>query len=317
MRIRTIDAYVKELDDVALRSSACTFYHSRIWAESLAATFPRMSFRCIVAEQNGAVTGFLPFFYLKRGPVRTAWSMPFGTYGGPAALDAETTAALVEAYAVTLSAPRVVEAGWVDFDNFPCGGGWERQTLETHLIDTSMGFDALWGHIIERQRKKRARRAERLGVTVRRARSAADAHRYYEIYSQRVDEWGGGIRYPERLFEELLGRSGDFARLYVAEHDGSIVGGHFNFYYKEKVTAWNGITTQESNHLQPGTLLYMYCLKDACAEGYKVYNLGGSLNKQSLIDFKESLGGVPYSYSQYRRRSLLGRAAAWVKRSGE
>lgn len=317
MRIRTIDEYAEELDDVALRSDAGTIYHSRVWIESLAATFPRWSLRCIVSERDGTVTGFLPYFFLKRGPFRTAWSMPFGTYGGPATLDGESTAALVDAYADTLSAPRVVETGWVDFADSFCGEGWKRQTLETHLIDISMGFEALRGNVIERQRKKRARRAERLGVSVRRARSAADVHRYYEIYTQRVDEWGGGFRYPERLFEELLGRSGDYARLYVAEHDGAIVGGHFNFYYKEKVTAWNGMTTQESNHLQPGTLLYMCCLRDACAEGFKVYNLGGSLNKQSLIDFKESLGGVPYSYSQYRRRSLLGRAAAWIKRSGE
>lgn len=317
MRIRTIDSYVKELDDVVLRSPTATFYHSRTWADSLTATFPRLSFRCVVADERGSITGFLPFFFLKRGPFRSAWSMPFGTYGGPAAVDAETAVALIDAYEATLSSPRVVEVGWVDFANAGCGGKWGQQAVETHLIDISRGFDALWSEVIERQRKKRARRAERLGVTVRRAQTAADTSRYYEIYSQRVEEWGGGIRYPERLFEDLLDRGGDSARLYVAEHDGSVVGGHFNFYFKETVTAWNGVTTPESNHLQPGTLLYTYCLKDACAEGYKVYNLGGSLNKQSLIDFKESLGGVPYSYSQYRRRSLLKRAAARLRRPGE
>jgi CelD/BcsL family acetyltransferase involved in cellulose biosynthesis len=103
----------------------------------------------------------------------------------------------------------------------------------------------------------------------------------------------------------------------VAEHEGLVVGGHFNFYFKDTVTAWNGITTPESNHLQPGTLLYAHCLREACAEGYRVYNLGGSLNKQSLIDFKESLGGVPYSYTQYRRQSLLKRATARLRRFGE
>ena len=91
---------------------------------------------------------------------------------------------------------------------------------------------------------------------------------------------------------------------------------HFNFYFKDTVTAWNGITTTESNKLQPGTALYVHCLKEACAEGYKIYNLGSSLGKQTLIDFKESLGGELYSYSRYRRRSLLGKIVALVKPVG-
>jgi CelD/BcsL family acetyltransferase involved in cellulose biosynthesis len=180
----------------------------------------------------------------------------------------------------------------------------------------AVGFDELWDEAIERQRKKRTRRAERLGITVRRARSADDVESYYHVYSQRIDDWGGGIKYPRGLFTELLERGGDAARLYVARHEDRVVGGHFNFYYKGMVTAWNGVTTPDSNHLQPGTLLYIHCLREACAEGYGVYNLGGSLGKQSLIDFKESLGGVPYTYSNYRRRSLLGKAAAWARKLG-
>jgi CelD/BcsL family acetyltransferase involved in cellulose biosynthesis len=118
------------------------------------------------------------------------------------------------------------------------------------------------------------------------------------------------------LFLELLERGGDSVRLYVAEHDGQIVGGHFNFCYRDTVTAWNGVTTPESNHLQPGTLLYMHCLQEACSEAFKWYNLGGSLGKQSLIEFKESLGGTLHRYSLYRRRSLLGRLVARFKEMG-
>jgi CelD/BcsL family acetyltransferase involved in cellulose biosynthesis len=316
MRIRTIDAYSDEIDAVAHRSSAATFYHSKAWVESLGAVYHRMSFRSLVAEHGGEITGFLPFFYIERGPLRAAWSMPFGTYGGPVAFDGETVSALVDAYADTLSSFRVIEAGWVDFTNTGAGSGWNREMSQTHIMDLSAGFETLWETTIDRQRKKRTRRAERLGVTVRRGRSAEDVARYYDVYLQRAEEWGKGARYPAELFSELLARGGDSVRLYVAEHEGRIIGGHFNFYFGDAVTAWNGVTTPASNHLQPGTLLYIHCLKDACSEGYATYNLGSSLGKRSLIDFKESLGSVPFDYAQYRRRSVLGRAAAWLQRTG-
>jgi CelD/BcsL family acetyltransferase involved in cellulose biosynthesis len=318
MQIRTIDTYTRELDEVAARCDAATFYHSRVWLESLAVTFSRMSLRCLVAEDGGDLAGFLPFFLLKRGPVRVAWSLPFGTYGGPAAVNDRAAAELIEAYAAMLSRPGVVEVGWIDFGRLGPADGWTGQTMETHLIDLAGGFDELWTGSIERQRKKRTRRAKRLGITVRRARSADDVESYYQVYSRRMDMWGGegGVKYPPGLFVELLERGGDATRLYVAEHDGRVVGGHFNFYFKGMVTAWNGVTSPDSNYLQPGTLLYIHCLREACDEGYEVYNLGASLNKQSLIDFKESLGGVPYTYSSYRRRSLLGKAAALVKQLG-
>ncbi len=316
MQIQTIDNYTGELEDVVNNSDSATFYHSRVWIECLAATFPRMDFRSLVAVSAGSVEGFLPYFVVRRGPFRVVWSLPFGTYGGPVAGDRRVASALVDEFSRTLLPAGVLLAGWVDFgDSADPASGWRRQVLQTHLIDLSSGFDTLWESTIDRQRRKRTRRAERLGVTVRLAEGEIDLRSYYSIYSDRIDQWGGRNQYPESFFSMLLERGGDSVRLYVAEHDGVVVGGHFNFYHRDMVTAWQGVTTRESNHLQPGSLLYTRCLEDACARGYRVYNLGGSLDKRSLIDFKESLGGVPYEYCLYTRWSLLGRVAALVKRT--
>jgi CelD/BcsL family acetyltransferase involved in cellulose biosynthesis len=319
MPIRTTHTYARELEDLAERSDAATFYHSRLWIESLAASFPRMAFRCLVAHGGGAVTGFLPYFIIKRGPFRSVWSLPFGTYGGPVAPEEAVAAELAGAYVRAVTSKGVLSGGWIDYGNVGASlpaAGWSRKALNTHLIETSGGFETLWDETIDRQRRKRTRRAQRMGVQIRRSSEMQDLQAYYGIYTERIDQWGGGNRYPERLFARLLEKGGDSVRLYVAEYDGAVVGGHFNFYFKDTVTAWMGVTRRESSHLQAGTLLYIQCLRDACEEGYRVYNLGGSLDKQSLIDFKESLGGTPHEYSQYTRRSILGKAAAWVKRAG-
>jgi CelD/BcsL family acetyltransferase involved in cellulose biosynthesis len=210
----------------------------------------------------------------------------------------------------------VIRVGWIDFNNTVGNAEWADEACETHIVDISGGFDTLWAERIERQRKKRTRRAERLGVTVRRMRSVDEVRRYHAVYRDRVEQWGAGERYPLTLFLELLNRGGDAVRVYLAYRDEEFLGGHVNLYFKNMVTSWNGVTSIESNYLQPGTLLYVHSMREACDEGYTLYNLGSSLGKKSLIDFKESLGGVPYRYVQHERRSFLGKLAAGVKRIG-
>jgi hypothetical protein len=319
MLIRTIDTYHHDLERIVELSDTATFYHSRVWIESLAAIFPHLSFRCLVSQDGESISGFLPYFRIHRGPLHSVWSLPYGTYGGPVALDGDTADGLIDYYARTVPATGTLAVGLIDYNDLGTTAslaGWKKRVLSTHHIDISGGFDRFWEKTLDRQRRKRTRRAQRLGVEVRRATSGSDLGRYHDIYSSRMDQWGGGRAHPRELFAALLERGGESVRLYVAEHDGQIVGGHFNFYFKDTVTAWTGVTTRESNHLQVGTALYIRCLRDACDEGYRVYNLGGSLDKQSLIEFKESLGGTPYEYCQYTRRSFLGRVAAWVTGAG-
>jgi CelD/BcsL family acetyltransferase involved in cellulose biosynthesis len=242
--------------------------------------------------------------------------MPFGTYGGPVTISDDASLPLLREFKKISSRFGVVKVGWIDFAGGDHHEEWIRAVCETHLVDISVGFKALWAEKIERQRKKRTRRAERLGVTIRRMQAPEDIDRYYTVYSRRLEQWGVTDKYPQNLFSELLGRGGDSVRLYLAFHEDEFLGGHVNLYFKNMVTSWNGITSVESNRFQPATLLYIHCMKEACEEGFSVYNLGGSLGKRSLIDFKESLGGVPYRYIQFERRSLVGKLAAGIKRIG-
>jgi CelD/BcsL family acetyltransferase involved in cellulose biosynthesis len=316
MRLRTIDTFPDELDDVARRSPGGTFYHTSVWVGSLSTAFPRMTFRCLVAERNGNVVAYLPYFILKKGPLRAAWSMPFGTYGGPVAEDEDVAQSLLREYTRVADGTGFVEAGFVDFTAAGERPGWMLEPCETHLVDISGGFELLWSEGVERQRKKRMRRAERMGVTVERTTSPDDVRSYYRVYRSRLEQWGQSLAYPERLFHDLLERGGDSVRFYAARQGGTFLGGHFNFCYKDTVTSWNGVTSIESHHLQPDTMLYLSCIREACDERFRLYNLGSSLDKQSLIDYKESLGGRPHAYGQYRKRSFAGRVVARLRKLG-
>jgi len=314
MHIERLDAWSEELDQLAAGASQSTFYHTGTWLRSLSDAYPRMTLRLLVARDGAAPLAFLPYFESRRGPLRALWSLPFGTYGGPAG-DESACAQLWDEYRGMFSSPGVIDVGCIDRDATLLAEGWESTELSTHVVDISRGFDHLWHQQFDKPRRRRVRRAAEAGVTVRRGNGVEDMAAFMHVYRERLKDWKSGGGHPETLFFSLLAHGGDGVRLYVAEHGGAVVGGHLNFYYKDAVIAWYGMTSTQAGDTQAGTLLYSECMREACETGYRTYNLGASLGKRSLIEYKESLGGTPVSYRMLRRRRLGGRVAALVRRA--
>jgi len=316
MNITLLDSLPGELDAIAIDSPEATFYQTRPWLESLAATLDSFELRCFVAEADGVMLGYLPFFFKRTGPFLRAWSLPFGTYGGPVARGRrEVSSQLMNAYLDLLGQRRVLEAGWVDFNAPPGSGADSGNPSVTHVVSLEGGFDVVWEERFASDRRKRARRAGRLGVTVHESNDPADLLEHYRIYSHRVRSFGTQAPHPLELFQELKSRGGEAVRLFVARHEGEVVGGHFNFYHGRDVIAWYGMTSESGDRLQAGTLLYSEVIRGACEDGYASYNFGGSLGRRSLIEYKESLGGVRHEYTTRVQRSRLGAAGAWAVRT--
>ncbi len=314
MRIERLDAWSGELDQLAAGAPQSTFYHTGAWLRALADAYPRLALRVLLATDNGAPLAFLPYFETRRGPLRTLWSLPFGTYGGPAG-DERACAELWSEYRSLFSSPGVIDVGCIDRDATLTAEGWESAELSTHVVDISRGFDHLWREQFDKPRRRRVRRAEEAGVTVRHGDRAGDMAAFMQVYRERLQGWKSGSGHPEALFLALAKHGGANVRLYVAEHAGAVVGGHLNFYYKDAVIAWYGMTSARAGDTQAGTLLYSVCMREACEAGFRTYNLGASLGKTSLIEYKESLGGTPHRYRMLRRRRLGGRVAALVRRA--
>ena len=314
MHIDVLDEWVPELDALAARSANATFYHTGTWLRALRVAYPRMSLRVMVARDEGGPVAFLPYLETRRGFLRTLWSLPFGTYGGPVG-KTEACERLLHEYRAQMSVPGVVGVGCVDYTNALGAGDWDVSELSTHVVDISGGFDHVWRERFDKPRRRRARRAEEFGVTVRRGDGPEDVARFMNVYRERLSDWKTGSGHPETLFHTLAADGGDSVRLYLAEHEGAVIGGHLNFYYKEDVIAWYGMTSTSAGDTQASTLLYMVCMRDACEAGFRTYNLGASLGKRSLVEYKESLGGAPYTYRMLRRQRLGGRVAALVRRA--
>jgi hypothetical protein len=306
MNISEQEFYPDELNAFAASSSDATFYQSRGWLKTLDSSYGRMSLRTMVARDGNDIVGYLPFFYLRRSFVRNVWSLPFGTYGGPVCNgDQVIGRELIAAFERTVRGRGALECGWVDFNNHYEPSGTAQRMSSTHIIDLSVGFDALWSNF-HSMRRKSTRKAERAGVVVSRADSQDEIDAYYRIFENKMSGWGNDGAYPDRFFHSLFEEGGDSVRLLIARHDGEIVGGHLNFYFGDMVIAWYNVTSSHGDAVQAGSMLYTHCLQNACEENYLRYNLGGSLAKESLIKFKETLGGKPYEYRVNYNRTKLG-----------
>jgi CelD/BcsL family acetyltransferase involved in cellulose biosynthesis len=317
MTIEQLDSLPPEIDAFSDAAPRATFYHTRVWLQSLAAAYPRLTARCLAAREGGTLAGYLPYFVARRGPLRTVWSLPFGTYGGPVSTGAETDRALLAAFRRELDRPGTLEAGWVDFHNRAPDDGAATETATTHILDLTGGFGAVWSGRFDKPRRRRVRRAEEQGVDVRPAAGDEDVRRFVDVYRQRLDAWHAASGHPERLFAELVTRgAGGRVRLFVATCAGEVVGGHLNLYHGRSVIAWYGMASARGDELNAGTLLYARCIQDACDAGYADYNLGASLGKRSLVEYKESLGGVAYRYRIVRHRRLAGRLAGALRALG-
>ncbi len=314
MKIDLLDTFPAELDAVADASPLATFYHTSAWLLSFAEAYPRLRLRCLVARDGEAAVAYLPYFVSRRGPFSVLWSLPFGTYGGPVGRSDDTACEeLLRAYRRQLSRPGVIEIGWVDFRNARGDGSAGAIASETHVVDMTGGFDVVWNSRYDKARRRRARRAEEAGIVVERGDGLHDVIRFFGVYRERLRDWDGGEGHPQQLFTSLVSRGGERVRLYLACQGEELLGGHLNFYYKDEVIAWYGMASARGGELQAGTLLYATCMREACEAGYRSYNLGSSLGKASLIEYKESLGGVVYRYPTFRRRRLAARVAAALR----
>jgi lipid II:glycine glycyltransferase (peptidoglycan interpeptide bridge formation enzyme) len=278
-----------------------------------------MKFRCIIAEEEGNIVGYLPFFILKRGPVRMFWSMPYGTYGGPVTFGSdEVYRRLVDFYVNLGKNFWNFQTGCIDFWDRDTWPPFRKKEALTHIIDLKPGFDQIWSKSLDKSKRKQAKRAERSGIRVIETAAAEDAKLFYRFYVSRVKNAGGKIHYPEPLFVELVQNGGESVKLFLLYHEQEPVGGQLSFYFKDMVIAWYGTTTLESRKLKASTALYTFCIRHACDSGYKRLNLGGSMGKDSLMDYKMSFGGIPHRYGVSVFRSplgkILGKAVASAKR---
>lgn len=283
--------------------SGATFFHTPAWLEILAGSFRR--FRCgwLTARSGRELRGLMPVVLISRGPLLFLQALPFGTYGHPVASDGRDANALLEAFYDLGDRPRCVAAAAHLLE--PPGPpdpppSWRVRTEECRLIRLCRSFEEYRSTRMSRKRRQLCNRCEREGVSVR-VLGPGDLDILYRVYLAGSARWGGVHPYPKRFFEVLLRRRDDGVLVWGAEHGGSLIAAHVDFYFGRTAQAWQAGVSPLAHAVDAGAFLVMCAVREAIDRGAGVFNLGSSGKDAGMIFFKESMGGEEFTYPVVER----------------
>lgn len=322
-----------EWEGLLAGAPGATFFHTRLWTETLARCVPGAAPRWWTARRGGACLGGLVAVRRRRGPWSFLESHYAGTAGGPlvagdlppAAQDA-VAAALLAAFARAGRRPGSLAAS-VAFAT-AAGARWgetaARAGLRPRLVPALVlplagGLAAVEYGVLPKNRRNERNRALRRGCTHGVTGDPAVCAEYYPIYLAAASRWGERP-VPLALLQGLLRDGGGAVFLSWVRREGRLIGAHLCFHHGDEVVAWNGTTDPAHHDVFPATVLVWTDVVEACARGAARLDLGGSAGVGGVARFKELLGAAPESrlfcqwtaapYGWWRRRREARRPVA-------
>ena len=182
----------------------------------------------------------------------------------------------------------------------------------THVLALEAGPEGACEKATHRHRTA-VRKAERVGLTVRRATTAADWEAYFSIYESTLARWGrnASSRYDGSLFEILRRRGEPGVTLWLVElKNGTIVSGAVTLSAPHHVVGWHMATLAEHFQLRPANLLVHEMARDACERSLDWLDLNPSGGHEGVRVFKERCGGQAVACPVIVRDAPWARAVA-------
>jgi FemAB-related protein (PEP-CTERM system-associated) len=240
----------------------------------------------LLAERGSEITGILPLVQVKSrlfGNILS--SMPFVNFGGPAATDAASEAALVEA------ACRQAEERRCDYLEIRANRTLEPLPSTSHKVSMMLALEGDADAMMESfSSKHRAsiRRTYRDGISVRvGGRELLDP--FYTLLSKSWRAMGTPL-YRKRYFEGLFDQFGDDLRIFVAFRGEVPLATAMNGHFRKTVEGmWAGMDPAYRN-LQPNYVLFFEMIRDSCERGYERFHLGRSTEGSGSATFKARWG---------------------------
>lgn len=186
----------------------------------------------------------------------------------------------------------------------PCYPAAPVQPVRTIMLDLSPEPTVLLGRMKEKWRYN-IRLAGRRGVTIREASSEDDVRSWYNLLRETSERDRFGIHtldYYLRCWRIFAPRQQ--LRLFLAEHDGQLLGGIFVALFARQAIYLYGASSSEQRSLMPNYLLQWHAILWARAQGASTYDFWGI---PATDNENELMAGV------YRfKRGWGGRAARFV-----
>lgn len=313
LRIRDVDPSADPRWDayVAGHGQGVVFQHSA-WLRALQREYPRPAVNLVLEDEAGAVRGILPLVVTRGLPFgrggelagRRLSSLPRTPVAGPLADEASGLTLLVRGAEERLPhgahlqlKPSEPQLGHIvpPLTDLP----W-RSTYVVDLPDRpeQLRFGRRRNHV---RIRSSVTTATADGVTVRRVEDPTDLRAWYWLYLETMRHHLVPAR-PLRLFTALWDelRPRGMMRLVVAERRGELLAGSVLLMLGPTVFyAFSG-SSRSSLPLRPNDVLQWHAIHDACAEGYRRYDLGEvAEGNAGLAHFKHKWGAEPRRLHRY------------------
>jgi FemAB-related protein (PEP-CTERM system-associated) len=290
-------------DAFVMACPQATFFHRAGWQRILREVFRHDTY-FLLARSEGGITGVLPLAHVKSFLFGNALtSLPFAVYGGVAALDAESAAAL-EAEAQRLARElgvqhlelRHVEQRHAD---------WPVQDLYVTFRKAILPEEEANMLAIPRKQRAMVRKGIKNGL-----KSEIDSHasRFFALFADNVHRHGTPAM-PRRYFDELLREFGpDCEVLTVTAPDGRVLSSVLSFYFRDEVLPYYAGDDEAARDLAANDFKYWELMRRACAKGLKIFDYGRSKQGTGTYAFKKNWGFEPaplhYEYCLYKRDTV-------------
>lgn len=271
--------------------------HTSDWQRFLESCFRHISGSCLVlAGAQGEIRAGLPLYEV-RSPVigRRLVSVPFASLSDPLVSSPEEFRTLAGKALEIASSQKAV---YLEIRTHRAGSLARDERFMTsscyltHYVRLEGRPDKLMKCFDRTCVRQRISRAERSGLDLKRIGGEQDLRSFQRLNFLTRKRLGLPPQ-PYRILEafwKTFSPSGR-AEFLMAEKDGKALAGLMVFKFKDRVSAEISVSDTESQKYSPNHLLFWEAIRNACAQGYSVFDFGRtSADNELLINFKSRWG---------------------------
>jgi FemAB-related protein (PEP-CTERM system-associated) len=280
-----------------------TFFHRAGWQRVIGDVF-RHDTHYLCAVIDNRITGVLPLAHVKSMLFGSALtSLPFAVYGGVAAED-EASAAALEREADALA--RRLRVQHLELRQLERQhAGWPKQDLYVTFRKAILPDEEANLLAIPRKQRAMVRKGIKHGL-----KSELDpgVERFFALYADNVHRHGTPAL-PLRYFEALRREFGeDCEVLTVTSPDGDLLSSVLGFTFRNEVLPYYAGDDFAARELAANDFKYWELMRRACARGLTLFDYGRSKVGTGPYAFKKNWGFEPqplhYEYRLYKRVSV-------------
>ena len=281
-------------DTFVMSCPEATFFHRAGWKNVIENVFGHETYY-FLAESSSGIEGVLPLGRAKSWLFGDALiSVPFGVYGGVAALN-ENARILLEDEAERLAESLGVD--YLEMRHRTARGNWPVKNLYATFRKEIQSDPELNLKAIPRKQRAMVRKSMKAGLP---AEVDSDIGRFFEAYATSVRNLGAPV-YPRRYFQALLEEFGDDCEISVVMKDKRTVAGLMTFFFRDEVLPYYGGGPEVARSLRANDFMYWELMNRAAARGARVFDYGRSKLGTGAYSFKKNWGFEPEPLEyQYR-----------------